>query len=170
APPRAAGDDAGGAVPTPADAAIASVTPDAVQVAVIPDAAVAPTDVAPRDRARADRAAGLNSPEAGKLPQESARSQAAIAAKLNEDAKNAIYAGDYESAIRKLQEAIARVPEAKYFVNLCMALLQAGRLEDALTACMAVELNNPTDDQRRKATELITRIRAEAKKRGIELR
>jgi hypothetical protein len=97
-------------------------------------------------------------------------SQAEIAARLNEEGKNLLYANKPDAAIRKFQEAVARVPEAKYFVNLCVAQFQGGRLGDALTSCLAVDLNNPTDDQRRKATLLIERIKAEAKKQGIELR
>jgi hypothetical protein len=96
--------------------------------------------------------------------------QAEIAARLNEEGKKLLYADKPDAAIKKFQEAVARVPEAKYFVNLCVAQFQGGRFGDALTACMAVDLNNPTDDQRRKAASLIERIKAEAKKQGIRLR
>jgi tetratricopeptide (TPR) repeat protein len=96
-------------------------------------------------------------------------SQAELATRWNEEGKALLYTDHFDAAIKKFQDAVSRVPEPKYFVNLCVALIQAGRLADALTACMAVELNNPTDDQRRKATELIARIKAEATKRGIEL-
>jgi hypothetical protein len=97
-------------------------------------------------------------------------SQAEIAARLNEEGKALLYNDQPNAAARKFQEAVARVPEAKYFVNLCVARFQDGRFSEALTACMAVDLNHPTDDQRSKAAKLIDRIKAEAKKQGIELR
>jgi Flp pilus assembly protein TadD len=100
----------------------------------------------------------------------SSMSQAEIAARLNEEGKELLYKDQYEAAVTKLQEAAARVPEAKYFLNLCVAQFQAGRLSEALTSCMAVDLNHPNDDQRSKATKLIERLKAEAKKQGIELR
>jgi hypothetical protein len=93
-----------------------------------------------------------------------------IATRLNEEGKELLYHDQYDAAVRKFQEAAARVPEAKYFLNLCVAQFQAGRFSDALTACMAVDLNQPTDAQRSKAAKLIERLKAEAKKQGIDLR
>src|SRR5690242_9600630 len=98
-----------------------------------------------------------------------AQSQAEIAAKLNEEGKELMYADKYAEAAKKFQEAVARVPEAKYFVNLCTARLQEGKLDEALTACNAVELNNPTPDQKSRADKLITKINDEAKKQNLEL-
>lgn len=98
-----------------------------------------------------------------------AQSQAEIAAKLNEEGKELMYADKYAEAAKKFQEAVARVPEAKYFVNLCTARLQEGKLDEALTACNAVELNNPTPDQKARADKLITKINEEAKKQNLEL-
>jgi hypothetical protein len=98
-----------------------------------------------------------------------AQSQAEIAAKLNEDGKELMYADKPAEAAKKFQEAVARVPEAKYFVNLCAARLQEGKLDEALTACNAVELNNPTPEQKVRAEKLIGRINEEAKKQNLEL-
>ncbi|HEY0987741.1 MAG TPA: protein kinase, partial [Kofleriaceae bacterium] len=99
----------------------------------------------------------------------SSPSQAEIAARFNEEGKELLYHDQPDAAAKKFLDAIARVPEAKYFVNLCVARFQGGRFDEALTACEFVDRNNPTADQRRKATTLIERIRAEAKKQGIEL-
>lgn len=96
-------------------------------------------------------------------------SQAEIAARFNEEGKELLYHDQPDAAAKKFLDAVARVPEAKYFINLCVARFQGGRFDDALTACQAADVNNPTTDQRRKATALIERIRAEAKKQGIEL-
>jgi hypothetical protein len=98
-----------------------------------------------------------------------AQSQAEIAAKLNEEGKELMYADKYAEAAKKFQEAVARVPEAKYFVNLCTARLQEGKLDEALTACNAVDLNNPTPDQKSRADKLVIKINEEAKKQGLEL-
>lgn len=98
-----------------------------------------------------------------------AESQAEIAARLNEEGKELMYADRYAEAAKKFQEAVARVPEAKYFVNLCAARLQEGKLDEALTACNAVDLNNPTPGQKAAATKLIGRIHEEAKEQNLEL-
>jgi hypothetical protein len=81
-----------------------------------------------------------------------------------------MYADRYSDAAKKFQDAVARVPEAKYFVALCTARLQEGKLEEALTACMAVAINDPTPEQRVRAERLVKKIRTEAQRQGIELR
>ena len=48
-----------------------------------------------------------------------AQSQAEIAAKLNDEGKELMYGGHIAEASAKFAEAVARVPEAKYFFNLC---------------------------------------------------
>lgn len=98
-----------------------------------------------------------------------AQSQAELAAQANEEGKQLMYADKYAEAAKKFQEAVARVPEAKYFVNLCTARLQEGKLDEALTACNAVDLNNPTPDQKDRAAKLIERINQEANKQHLAL-
>jgi hypothetical protein len=98
-----------------------------------------------------------------------AETQAEIAARLNEEGKQLMYTDQPAEAAKKFQEAVARVPEAKYFVNLCTARLQEGKLDEALTACDAVDLNNPTPDQKAKAGKLVEKINEEAKKQHLEL-
>src|SRR5215468_3981491 len=98
-----------------------------------------------------------------------AQSQADLAAKFNEEGKELMYADKYAEAAKKFQEAVARVPEPKYFVNLCTARLQEGKLDEALTACNAVDLNNPTPDQKDRAGKLTERIRQEADKQHLAL-
>jgi hypothetical protein len=98
-----------------------------------------------------------------------AQTQAEIAARLNEEGKQLMFADKPDEAAKKFQEAVARVPEAKYFVNLCAARLQEGKLDDALTACNAVELNSPTPEQKDKAAKMIGRINEEAEKQNLEL-
>src|SRR5262245_26064537 len=92
-----------------------------------------------------------------------AQSQAEIAAKLNEEGKELMYSNKFAEASKKFQEAVARVPEAKYFLNLCFARFQEGKFDEALTACNAVELNNPTEQVKAKADKLIVKINEQAK-------
>lgn len=97
----------------------------------------------------------------------SAESQAELAAKLNEEGKELMYASKFAEASGKFREAVARVPEAKYFFNLCTSLFQEGKFSEALTACSAVEKNNPTAELGAKATKLSGRIQDEAKSQGL---
>ena len=97
-----------------------------------------------------------------------AQQQAELAAKLNEEGKELLYAGKYAEASAKFRDAVARVSEPKYFINLCASLLQEAKFSEALTNCNAVANNNPTPDQRTKADKLISKINEEAKKQGID--
>ncbi len=96
-----------------------------------------------------------------------AETQAELAATLNESGKELMYANKYAEASTKFREAVARVPEAKYFFNLCTSLFQEGKFSEALTACSAVEKNNPTAELTGKASKLTGRINDEAKSQGL---
>ncbi|HEU0034072.1 MAG TPA: hypothetical protein VFQ53_25770 [Kofleriaceae bacterium] len=95
-----------------------------------------------------------------------AQSQAEIASNLNEEGKQLMYGQKYAEASAKFREAVARVPEAKYFFNLCLSLYQEGKFGEALTACDAVHKNNATPEQNGKADKLATKIKEEAKAQG----
>jgi tetratricopeptide (TPR) repeat protein len=97
------------------------------------------------------------------------RTQAAIAERVNQEGKELMYADRYQEAAKKFQEAVARVPEPKYFVNLCTARLQTGELDLALTACRAAARDSPNPDVQARAAKLIARIREEARNQGLEL-
>jgi hypothetical protein len=96
-------------------------------------------------------------------------SQAEIAASRNEEAKQLIVDRDYAQASAKLREAVARVPDPRYFFNLCMSLYLEGKLGEGLTACRAVEHNGPTSELKAKAEKLIAKIKAEAQRQGVRL-
>ena len=98
-----------------------------------------------------------------------AQSQAEIANQENEEGKQLMFAGKYAEASAKFQDAVARVPEAKYFFNLCMSRYQEGKFGEALTACNAVAKNGPSDELKVKADKLTTKVQDEAKKQGIDL-
>lgn len=98
-----------------------------------------------------------------------AETQAEIAARLNEEGKELMFANNFKDASAKFQDAVARVPEAKYFFNLCTSRYQEGKFGEALTACNSVEKNNPDDKLRGKTAKLTDKIREEAKTQGIDL-
>ena len=98
-----------------------------------------------------------------------AESQADIASKLNDEGKDAMYAQNFGQASSKFREAVARVPEPKYFFNLCTSLFQEGKFDEALTACNAVGNNKPIPELQAKTDKLVGRIKEEAKAQGLEL-
>jgi hypothetical protein len=95
--------------------------------------------------------------------------QAEIAAQLNDEGKNLMFEKKYAEASAKFADAVARVPEAKYFFNLCMSRYQEGKFGEALTACNSVEKNGADDALKGKAAKLTDKIKEEAQKQGIAL-
>jgi hypothetical protein len=95
--------------------------------------------------------------------------QADLAAKLNDEGKELMFAGKFAEASAKFRDAVARVPEPKYFFNLCTSLFQEGKFDEAMTACTAIDKNNPTADQKAKTDKLIGKIKDEAATQHVEL-
>lgn len=95
--------------------------------------------------------------------------QAAIATKLSDEGVQLMYAKKYAEASAKFREAVARVPEAKYFFNLCTSLYQEGKFSEGLVACAAVAKNNPTPQLQAKTNAMSDRIKAEARAQGIDV-
>lgn len=99
-----------------------------------------------------------------------AESQAEIAEKLNKEGRQLLFENQYPEATAKFRQAIARVPaEPKYFLNLCVSLFYEGKFGEALTACNAVNNNNPSPEQRAKSDQLTEKINKEAKAQGISV-
>jgi len=97
-----------------------------------------------------------------------AESQAEIAARLNEEGKQLLFAEKYAEASAKFQDAHSRVPEPKYFYNHCMSLTAEGKFGEALTACNAAD-KNADPGLKDKIAKLEQRIKEEAKKQGVDL-
>ncbi|HEY5947707.1 MAG TPA: hypothetical protein VIV40_19535 [Kofleriaceae bacterium] len=97
-----------------------------------------------------------------------AESQAEIAARLNEEGKQLMFAEKYAEASAKFQDAHSRVPEPKYFYNHCMSLTHEGKFGEALTACNAAE-KNADPALKEKIAKLDEKLHQEAKKQGIDL-
>lgn len=97
-----------------------------------------------------------------------AETQAEIAARYNEEGKALLFENNFSGASAKFAEAVARVPEPKYFINHCTALFQEGEFDRAITACEAAKKNG-TPAQVDKSNLLIGKIKEEAKAQGLEV-
>ena len=97
-----------------------------------------------------------------------AETQAEIAARENEEGKTLMFGGKYDEASAKFQDAAARVPEPKYFFNLCTSRFQEGKFGEALTACNNADKNGD-DKLKAKTAKMTEKIREEAQKQGIDL-
>jgi hypothetical protein len=95
--------------------------------------------------------------------------QAEIAAQLNEEGKNLMFGQKYAEASEKFAQAVARVPEPKYFFNLCMSRYQEGKFGDAITACESAQTNGADDTLKGKIGKLEDKIRDTAKQQGVTL-
>jgi hypothetical protein len=99
-----------------------------------------------------------------------AQSQADIAAKLNEEGKAFMYADKYPEASAKFRDAVARVPEAKYFYNLCASLFKEGKFGEALLNCnQASNSDTASPELKDQASKLAQGVTTEAKRQGIEV-
>jgi len=98
-----------------------------------------------------------------------AESQAEVAARVNQEGVDLMMKAKYDDAAAKFRDAVARVPEPKYFFNLCTALFQTGKFGEALTACDAVGKNKPAPELAAKTDKLIAKIKDEAKAQHIQL-
>ncbi len=94
-----------------------------------------------------------------------AESQAEIAARLNEEGKQLLFAEKYAEASAKFQDAHSRVPEPKYFFNHCTSLAAEGKFSEAITACNAAD-KNADAKLKEKIAKLVGRIHEEAQKQG----
>lgn len=70
-------------------------------------------------------------------------------------------AGDYAAASAKFRDAIALVPDARFYYNLCAALQRQGKYPEALDACDAVYEHQPREDLATKAGRRAAQIRKE---------
>jgi hypothetical protein len=98
-----------------------------------------------------------------------AESQADIAARENDEGKELMYGGKYADASAKFRDAVARVPEPKYFFNLCTSLFQEGKFGEALTACNSAGKANQDDKLKDKIDKLEQRIKDTATAQGLDL-
>jgi tetratricopeptide (TPR) repeat protein len=79
---------------------------------------------------------------------------------LNQEGKDFYKAKDYKNAVLKFEAAVAVVPEARYYFNVCAAYDQMGNKDAALAACGEVLKRNPTDELKVKTEKRIESIRA----------
>ncbi|MDQ3334244.1 MAG: hypothetical protein M4D80_03720 [Myxococcota bacterium] len=99
-----------------------------------------------------------------------AQSQAELAEKLNEEGKAFMYADKYTEASAKFRDAVARVPEAKYFYNLCASLFKEGKFGEALLNCNNASSSETASPQlKEQASKLALGIKEEGKRQGIDV-
>ncbi len=91
------------------------------------------------------------------------------AAALAKAGKDAMIAGKYGDAAAKYREAIAKDPRAGYFYDLCAADYQAGRFDEALTACTAVAKHKPDASLTARADHMIAKLKTDASAQHIPL-
>lgn len=148
------------------DASVAMTV--AIDAAVV---AVVVTDAAPVDRGSGSQQPPID-PAPGKKSRQGERtssSQAEIAAKLNEEGTEEMYNTHFDTAARKFEDAVARVPEPKYLFNLGTALFQLGRFDEAQRALRTLLASSPSEQLAGNARKLLDRIRDEAKAQGVTL-
>lgn len=97
------------------------------------------------------------------------KTQAEIAEQRNWDGTQLYAKKKYGEATQAFREAVARVPEGRYFYNLCASMFNEGKFSEALTACNAVSKTEPTKQIQKMADDLTVIIKDEAKAQGLEL-
>jgi hypothetical protein len=102
-------------------------------------------------------------------PPATSGAQVEIAARSAEDGQALFAQGKYAEASSKYMDAVARVPEPRYFYLLCQSKYREGKFSEALTSCDAAERSSPNAALSVKIRELRSMITTEAKQQGIEL-
>jgi len=97
-----------------------------------------------------------------------AETQAEIAERGNGEGKAPMLHGKYAEETIKFQKAGARVPEPKYFFNLCTSEFQEGKFGQALSHCNSAN-QNADDKLKGKIAKMVEAIQTEAKKQGVDL-
>ena len=75
---------------------------------------------------------------------------------LNEEGKALLMAKRYSEGSAKFRAAIALSPEGRFYLNLCMALYQEGKLGEAKRACGEVAAHGATAHQVGQAKKILT--------------
>ena len=101
-------------------------------------------------------------------PPKRKQTQADLAAGLTNEGIELMKLGSFEAASAKFRDAVARMPEPKYFFNLCVSLYEQGLFIDALTACDAVKDTTPRLQE--KTVNMMQRILDAAGRQGIKVK
>jgi Flp pilus assembly protein TadD len=94
---------------------------------------------------------------------------AAGPAEDNEAGKQAMFAGQFATAVVKFRAAAEADPHATYYFNLCAALYSTGEFRPALFACQRVAGLKPAERLRVNTGKLIDKIKFDAKNQHISL-
>ncbi len=102
-------------------------------------------------------------------PTTPAGGQAAIAAKLHDEGATLFRTKSFADASMKFRDAVARVPEPRYYFSLCLSLFQEGKFGEALNACDAGKRSNPPAALHQKLQAAEDLIMHEVQVQGISL-
>lgn len=91
------------------------------------------------------------------------------AAGFDDEGVAAMQAGNHALASAHFRSAVARVPEARYFFNLCTSLYREGKFSEALTSCNAVATTNATPELADNARRLTATIEADARAQNVPI-
>lgn len=123
---------------------------------------------APAEPAPPAAPAEAAAPAAPAAPAAASANAAQDAAKLNDEGKQAMFGNKAEDAEVKFRSALALDPKPLYAFNLCVAQFTQGKLGEAKGACKTAA-GAPDAALAAKASKMLEKIDAEAKKQGITL-
>lgn len=89
------------------------------------------------------------------------------AERANDAGKDKLFAGDFRGASELFREAVARLPDPKYFINLGSSLFQEGKFDESLVALKAILVVNPTARQRDAGLKIAQAVLAECEKQNV---
>ena len=93
----------------------------------------------------------------------------AIAFKENEDGIMSMQENNASEGTPQFRDAIARSPNAVYYLNLCMSLYVEGKFSEGLSACDAALGTRPPAGLRKIASGMHDRILWDAHEQGITI-
>ncbi|HEY4178676.1 MAG TPA: hypothetical protein VGM90_17640 [Kofleriaceae bacterium] len=96
-------------------------------------------------------------------------SQIAIAVKENEDGIMSMEESNASEASEQFRDAVARSPNAVYYLNLCLSLYAEGKFSEGLASCDEVLKAHPPAGLRKIASGMHDRILWDAKQQGLTI-
>lgn len=123
--------------------------------------------VAPKPPAIAEAPPAEIEPEPA--PETPAKGQAAIAEKLNAEGTALYKKKSFAGASARFRDAVARVPDSRYFLSLCLSLIAEGKFSEAHTACNAGKTMSPSASTRQKLDAATAKLESEAAAQNVKI-
>ncbi|HEY4058729.1 MAG TPA: hypothetical protein VGM39_19080 [Kofleriaceae bacterium] len=93
----------------------------------------------------------------------------AIAFKENEDGIMSMQENNASEASAQFRDAIARAPNAVYYLNLCLSLYVEGKYTESVSACEELQRSHPPAGLRRIGDGMHDRILWDAHQQGVTI-